>query len=321
ARARMRAPPPPRRGRCGSPEGSAGSGGRARRARTRARKAASRPNAKGGGAADARGAPQCCFLPGFFVPPAFASSVGCTFSPAGSGSAAGVSRPASAAFFTASVLLGCAIAGGSLAGNDSSTASSMRSSSCFSSCVSPRRGGGVSVACSFGAGFGCGFAMEFLRALGAISHGQGPAGSVRYNPVMVPDYWPQAKSHLARRDKVLKKLIRDYPDADLKTRGDAFQTLCRSIVGQQISVKAAQSIWARFAEAAGTVAPRNVTDLPVEVLRACGLSGQKALYLKDLAAHFGTGAIRPRRWARMSDEAIIEDLVRVKGIGRWTVEM
>jgi DNA-3-methyladenine glycosylase II len=138
---------------------------------------------------------------------------------------------------------------------------------------------------------------------------------------MVPDYWPQAKSHLARRDKVLKKLIRDYPDADLKTRGDAFQTLCRSIVGQQISVKAAQSIWARFAEAAGTVAPQNVTELPVEVLRACGLSGQKALYLKDLAAHFGTGAIRPRRWARMSDEAIIEDLVRVKGIGRWTVEM
>src|SRR6185437_17060510 len=76
-----------------------------------------------------------------------------------------------------------------------------------------------------------------------------------------------------------------------------------------------------FAEAAGTVAPQNVTELPVEVLRACGLSGQKALYLKDLAAHFGTGAIRPRRWARMSDEAIIEDLVRVKGIGRWTVEM
>jgi DNA-3-methyladenine glycosylase II len=138
---------------------------------------------------------------------------------------------------------------------------------------------------------------------------------------MIPDYWPQAKSYLARRDKVLKKLIGDYPDADLKTRGDAFQTLCRSIVGQQISVKAAQSIWARFVEAADTVNAQSIVAIPVEVLRSCGLSGQKALYLKDLATHFDTGTIKPRRWARMADEAIIEDLVRVKGIGRWTVEM
>ena len=138
---------------------------------------------------------------------------------------------------------------------------------------------------------------------------------------MVPDYWPQAKAHLARRDKVLRKLIRNFPDADLRSRGDAFQTLCRSIVGQQISVKAAQSIWARFAEAAGTVRPAGVVELPVEVMRACGLSGQKTLYLKDLATHFHTGGVKPRRWARMGDEAIIEDLVRVKGIGRWSVEM
>jgi DNA-3-methyladenine glycosylase II len=138
---------------------------------------------------------------------------------------------------------------------------------------------------------------------------------------MVPDYWPQAKAHLARHDKVLRKLIRNFPDADLQGRGDAFQTLCRSIVGQQISVKAAQSIWARFAEAAGTVAPAGVVELPVEVMRACGLSGRKVVYLKDLATHFDTGVVKPRRWARMGDEAIIEDLVRVKGIGRWTVEM
>ena len=138
---------------------------------------------------------------------------------------------------------------------------------------------------------------------------------------MVPDYWPQAKAHLARRDKVLRRLIRDYPDADLRTRGDAFQTLCRSIVGQQISVKAAQSIWGRFAGAVGTMDPPGVTALPVETLRGCGLSAQKTLYLKDLATHFHTGAIKPRRWSRMADEAIIEDLVRVKGIGRWSAEM
>ncbi len=138
---------------------------------------------------------------------------------------------------------------------------------------------------------------------------------------MIPDYWPQAKAHLAKRDKVLRKLIRQFPDADLRTRGDAFQTLCRSIVGQQISVKAAQSIWARFAEVAGTVAPGSIVEMPVEALRGCGFSGQKALYVKDLATHFHTGVVKPRRWARMADEAIIEDLVRVKGIGRWTVEM
>jgi len=138
---------------------------------------------------------------------------------------------------------------------------------------------------------------------------------------MVPDYWAQAKADLARRDKVLRKFIRKFPDAELRTRGDAFQTLARSIVGQQISVKAAQSIWGRFAAAAGAVEPASVVAMPVETLRACGLSSQKSLYVKDLATQFHAGAIRPRRWPRMKDEAIIEDLVRVKGIGRWSVEM
>jgi DNA-3-methyladenine glycosylase II len=138
---------------------------------------------------------------------------------------------------------------------------------------------------------------------------------------MVPDDWAEAKAHLARRDKVLRKLIRKFPDANIKSRGDAFQALARSIVGQQISVKAAQSIWGRFAEAAGDVTPACVVELPVEVMRACGLSAAKVLYLKDLATHFATGAVKPRRWARMGDEAIIGDLLRVKGVGRWTAEM
>jgi DNA-3-methyladenine glycosylase II len=138
---------------------------------------------------------------------------------------------------------------------------------------------------------------------------------------MIPDYWPDAKSHLAKKDRVLRKLIRSYPDAELDTRGDAFQTLARSIVGQQISVKAAQSVWNRFAQAAGTVDPATVVALPDEKLRACGLSGQKATYVKDLARHFHEGLVKPRRWKRMDDEAVIEDLVRVKGIGRWSAEM
>ena len=138
---------------------------------------------------------------------------------------------------------------------------------------------------------------------------------------MIPDYWDEAKTHLARRDKVLRKLIRKFPNADVQTRGDAFQALSRSIVGQQISTKAAQSIWLRFVDAAGDMCPANVVEMPVEAMRGCGLSAAKTLYLKDLAAHFDTGAVKPRRWARMGDEAIIEDLVRVKGVGRWTAEM
>ena len=138
---------------------------------------------------------------------------------------------------------------------------------------------------------------------------------------MTPDYWPDAKAHLAKKDRVLRKLIRTYPDAELRTRGDAFQTLARSIVGQQISVKAAQSVWNRFAEAAGKVDPATVVALPDTTLRGCGFSGQKAIYVKDLARHFQEGLVKPRRWARMDDEAVIEDLVRVKGIGRWSAEM
>ncbi len=138
---------------------------------------------------------------------------------------------------------------------------------------------------------------------------------------MTPDFWPQATTHLARRDKVLRKLIKACPEAGLVTRGDPFQALARSIVGQQISVKAAQSIWGRFATCVGEVTPGNVVAKSDAELRACGFSGRKAAYVKDLAGRFATGSVKPRRWKRMDDEAIIDELVQVKGIGRWTVEM
>jgi DNA-3-methyladenine glycosylase II len=138
---------------------------------------------------------------------------------------------------------------------------------------------------------------------------------------MTPDYWPVAKAHLAKKDRVLRKLIKAHPDAELNTRGDPFQTLARSIVGQQISVKAAQSVWNRFALAAQKVDAATVVLLTDEQLRGCGLSGQKVKYVKDLARHFHEGLMTPRRWKRMDDEAVIEDLIRVKGIGRWSAEM
>jgi DNA-3-methyladenine glycosylase II len=138
---------------------------------------------------------------------------------------------------------------------------------------------------------------------------------------LTPPYWPEAVRHLAKRDKVLRALIRKFPDPQLAARGNAFQALARAIVGQQISVKAAASIWARFATLAKTVKPGNVVALADADLRACGFSGQKCAYVKDLAARFHAGEVRPHRWHRMGDEAIIEELVQVKGIGRWTVEM
>ena len=138
---------------------------------------------------------------------------------------------------------------------------------------------------------------------------------------MKPPYWDEATTHLARRDKVLGRIIRAHPGANLRTRGDPFQTLARSIVGQQISVRAAQAVWDRFEALAGRVAPQHVVGLEEGAMRAAGLSRMKVAYLKDLAGRFHDGRLRPRRWSRMDDEAVIADLVQVKGIGRWSVEM
>jgi DNA-3-methyladenine glycosylase II len=136
-----------------------------------------------------------------------------------------------------------------------------------------------------------------------------------------PEYWLQAKRTLARRDPVLAGIMRERPRIALQSRGDPFQTLARSIVGQQISVKAAQSVWNRLAAAVPAVAPEAVACLRLRRLRACGLSGRKSEYLRDLAHHFADGTIQAQRWPEMDDEAVIAELVQVRGIGRWTAEM
>ena len=138
---------------------------------------------------------------------------------------------------------------------------------------------------------------------------------------MTPEYWQEACAHLSKRCKVMKKLIANYPEAALRTRGNPFQTLARAIVGQQISVKAAQSVWNKFEIAVEKVTPENVSAASDEALRAAGLSRQKVLYLRDLSTHFVTGKIKPRRWHSMADEDVINELCDVKGIGRWTAEM
>lgn len=138
---------------------------------------------------------------------------------------------------------------------------------------------------------------------------------------MKPEYWPDACTHLSKRCKVMKKLIKSYPEAQLRTRGDPFQTLARAIVGQQISVKAAQSVWNKTAVVVGKMTPKNMLAVTPEQLRAAGNSRQKIGYMQDLAGHFTDGRIKPRRWHSMTDEDVIGELVEVKGIGRWTAEM
>jgi len=136
-----------------------------------------------------------------------------------------------------------------------------------------------------------------------------------------PEYWQRAKRTLARRDAVMSQIIRACPRIALRRRGDPFRTLARAIVGQQISVKAAQSVWERVVAAAPALAPEAMVGLRVRRLRACGLSERKAEYLRDLARHFVDGTIRLERWPQMDDEAVIAELVQVRGIGRWTAEM
>jgi DNA-3-methyladenine glycosylase II len=144
------------------------------------------------------------------------------------------------------------------------------------------------------------------------------------NPAIVlatPDYWDEACRHLARKDRVLKRIIPQFGDACLQSRGDAFTTLARSIVGQQISVKAAQTVWDRFAKLPRKMSAGNVLKLKVDDMQAAGLSARKIEYLVDLALHFDSGAIHVDAWRAMSDEEIIAELVGIRGIGRWTAEM
>ncbi len=141
-----------------------------------------------------------------------------------------------------------------------------------------------------------------------------------------PGYWDDACKHLSRRDRVMKRLIPQFGDARLQTRGDAFTTLARSIVGQQISVKAAQSVWERFVALLALprslpLQPGQVLAQPAARLREAGLSARKTEYLHDLARHFGDGRVHVAQWQQMDDETIIAELVAIRGIGRWTAEM
>lgn len=137
----------------------------------------------------------------------------------------------------------------------------------------------------------------------------------------VPAYWAEACKHLVKKDRVMKRLIPLFGNIGLQSRGDAFGTLARSIVGQQISVKAAQSVWKRFELLPKKMTPANVLKLKIDDMRAAGLSARKVEYLVDLALHFDAGTVHVKNWEAMDDEAIIAELIAIRGIGRWTAEM
>ncbi|MDI9334318.1 MAG: hypothetical protein QM533_08055 [Cytophagales bacterium] len=137
----------------------------------------------------------------------------------------------------------------------------------------------------------------------------------------IPPYWQEACHHLIKKDRVMKRLIPQFGEACLVSRGDAFATLARSIVGQQISVKAAQTVWDRFALLPKKMLPAHVLKLKVDAMRGAGLSARKVEYLIDLALHFSDGRIHADGWLEKDDETIIKELVAIRGIGRWTAEM
>ena len=144
---------------------------------------------------------------------------------------------------------------------------------------------------------------------------------------MKPAYWDEATHSLGKRDPVMARLVAEFPGVHVVRRGDPFTTLARAIVGQQISVKAAQTVWGRLVAAAkGSgepihLDPARVGRMRMATLRRVGLSEGKALYIRDLARHFVSGALDPREWPALPDEDLIDRLTAVKGIGRWTAEM
>ena len=140
-----------------------------------------------------------------------------------------------------------------------------------------------------------------------------------------PDFWDQACGHLTKRDRVMRKLIPGCGPRRLQCRGDAFTTLARSIIGQQISVKAAQTVWDRFMllmpEGSKPLSPEGLMRLSTSDMRSAGLSVRKVEYLQELARHFAAGSVREADWSVLDDESVVRQLVEIRGVGRWTAEM
>ncbi|MEC5217643.1 DNA-3-methyladenine glycosylase II [Actimicrobium sp. GrIS 1.19] len=140
-------------------------------------------------------------------------------------------------------------------------------------------------------------------------------------PLRLPPYWEDAKAELMKRDRIMRKIIPQFGNLQLTGRSEPFVTLARSIIGQQISVKSAEAAWQRFLLVCPRSTPAQVLKAGALTLAACGLSKRKVDYLLDLAEHFKAKRVHADKWATMEDEAVIAELIQIRGIGRWTAEM
>jgi DNA-3-methyladenine glycosylase II len=139
--------------------------------------------------------------------------------------------------------------------------------------------------------------------------------------VVLPPYWEEAKAELMRRDRIMNKLIPQFGDLHLVGHDDPFTTLARSIVNQQVTPKAASAAWQKLLIAIPKFAPAAVQKAGAEELAACGLSKRKTEYILDLADNFKARKVHVGQWHQMDDEAVIAELVQIRGITRWTAEM
>ena len=137
-----------------------------------------------------------------------------------------------------------------------------------------------------------------------------------------PFYWHKAKTILSKRDPILRKIIKKFNKGFLTTRKDPFFSLCRTIVGQQISTKAADSIWSKFEiKCKKKIIPSNVLKLTSRSLRSAGLSRQKITYLKNIAKSFKNKSFNVKDLKKMSDEHAIDYITQLKGLGVWSAQM
>lgn len=136
-----------------------------------------------------------------------------------------------------------------------------------------------------------------------------------------PVYWQDAIVYLSTQDEILASLIAANPDVILVNYHNPFFTLMKAVVGQQISVKAADAVWQRLENLLGTISPTNYLTFTEEELRACGLSHRKIDYIRHIAKAFEDGILNPDDWQTMDNEAVVKQLTSIKGIGIWTAEM
>tara|TARA_B100000686_G_C16600989_1_gene868588 strand:+ start:185 stop:811 length:627 start_codon:yes stop_codon:yes gene_type:complete len=137
-----------------------------------------------------------------------------------------------------------------------------------------------------------------------------------------PTYWKKAKKVSSKKDSVLKKIIKKYNEGFLTTRNNPFYSLCRTIIGQQISTKAADSIWSKFEKKCKkNIKPKTILKIPNRNLKSAGLSRQKISYLKNIAKAFANKSFDLKKLKKMDDNEAVQYITKLKGLGVWSAEM